>query len=127
MVNKRVIPKTDDEVVELLNAILAYFEHKSENPERSRTAVRNVIKKEIKNKRKKSHLPNIIALYAERGEKRLFNALNKQNISDLKNIISVYGLDKSRISKDWNDKDKFVKLIVDSVILLMKKGEAFSK
>jgi hypothetical protein len=128
MSTKKTIPTNDTEAIEMLIAVLEYLKNSSKN-KRNSSSPKKQTSKSLKGKEVKNGYDlqqnDVIALYASEGKEALLEHLNSLDIPSLKKIISTYGFDKSRSSKDWKDKGKFVSLILNRVVSVMNKGEAF--
>jgi hypothetical protein len=125
---KKTIPKNNSEAIEMLASVVAYLKINSKKGTKDNSSVRNAEKPTIEKKSKREkglQAANVIDLFASKGKETLIEHLKSLDISGLKKIISAYGFDKSRISKEWRDKDKFVNLIVDRVESIINKGDAF--
>jgi hypothetical protein len=59
------------------------------------------------------------------GEASLRSALEPLSTEQLKDIISAFSLDSSRLALKWKDRDRLVDLIVANVRARMEKGDAF--
>lgn len=125
---KKTIPKNDSEAIEMLASVVSYLKNNSKNRKKNNLIVRKVRRPvaEKKDKSGKDLQPaDVIDLFASKGKDALKEHLNALDIAGLRKIISTYGFDKSRISKDWKDKDKFVNLILQRVESMISKGESF--
>ena len=63
----------------------------------------------------------------ENGENQLYEKLNKMDVSNLITIIKNYGLDPSRKSHKWRDKEKISNFILERVKNKSTQGDVFSK
>ena len=125
---KKTVPKNDSEAIEMLASVVSYLKNNSKNRKKNNSNVRKMEKPVVGKKDKSGNElqpANVIDLFASKGKDALKEHLNSLEISGLRKIISAYGFDKSRTSKDWRDKDKFVNLIVERVESMISKGEAF--
>ncbi len=61
----------------------------------------------------------------ESGEDVLSNELAKLNVDELKDIVSEYGLDTSRLALKWKDRQRLETLIIDSTKRKASHGDAF--
>lgn len=61
----------------------------------------------------------------ELGEDVLSKELEKLNIEELKDIVSEYGMDTSRLALKWKDRKRLESLIVDATKRKSSRGEAF--
>lgn len=112
----------------MLASILSYLKNNSKSRKKNNSIVRKVERPVVEKKYKSGkdlEPADVIDLFASKGKDALKEHLNALDISGLRKIISTYGFDKSRISKDWKDKDKFVNFIVQRVESMISKGEAF--
>ncbi len=128
MSTKKTTPTNDSEVIEMLTAVLTYLRGNSQNKKKKSTHKKQASKSPRETAASKDNNlwpTDVIALYASEGKEALIKHLNSLDIPALKRVISVYGLDKSRASKDWKNKERFVSLIVDRVISFINKGESF--
>lgn len=125
---KKTIPKNDAEAIEMLDLVTAYLKNSAKSGKGPISSARRINKPTVEKKDKNLmdiQPTNVIDLYASKGEVALLEHLNSLEVSELKKVISVYGLDKSRTSKDWKNKDKLVNLILERVVSVVSKGEAF--
>ena len=61
----------------------------------------------------------------ELGEDVLSKELEKLNIEELKDIVSEYGMDTSRLALKWKDRKRLEILIIDATKRKSSRGEAF--
>lgn len=61
----------------------------------------------------------------ELGESVLSKELEKLNIEELKDIVSEYGMDTSRLALKWKDRKRLESLIIDATKRKSSRGEAF--
>lgn len=61
----------------------------------------------------------------ESGEDVLSKELEKLNIEELKDIVSEYGMDTSRLALKWKDRGRLESLIIDATKRKSSRGEAF--
>lgn len=61
----------------------------------------------------------------ELGEDVLSKELEKLNIEELKDIVSEYGMDTSRLALKWKDRKRLETLIIDATKRKSSRGEAF--
>lgn len=61
----------------------------------------------------------------ELGEDTLSKELQQLNIEELKDIVSEYGMDTSRLALKWKDRDRLESLIIDATKRKSSRGEAF--
>ena len=82
--------------------------------------------KDVKNKKRGRQPavfnPNVIAI---KGESVLKRELEILEVAQLKDIISQYAMDPSKMTSKWKSKDKLMKYITDVVLTRLKKGDAF--
>ena len=112
----------------MLDLVTAYLKNSAKSGKRPISSARRINKPTVEKKDKNLmdiQPTNVIDLYASKGEVALLEHLNSLEVSELKKVISVYGLDKSRTSKDWKNKDKLVNLILERVVSVVSKGKAF--
>jgi hypothetical protein len=71
--------------------------------------------------------PPAIDPYAEikQGEQYLRDRLAHLNIDQLKDVVSAYALDGSRLALKWKDQARLVDLIVATVRSRIEKGDVF--
>lgn len=61
----------------------------------------------------------------EQGVEVLKTSLGGLNIEELKDIISEYGMDTSKLAMKWKDRNRLINLIVDTTQRRASRGEAF--
>ncbi len=61
----------------------------------------------------------------EMGEEILAKELEKLNVEELKDIVSEYGMDTSRLALKWKDRKRLELLIMDATKRKSSRGEAF--
>lgn len=59
------------------------------------------------------------------GEGGLRSALESLSLEQLKDVISAFSLDSSRLALKWKDRGRLVELIVTTIRSRMEKGDAF--
>jgi len=80
----------------------------------------------LRNKREPAVL-DPIEFVALKGEIELKAALNELDIERLKNIVSQFRFDSSRLVMKWKDKDRIIEHIVKSAQSRDQKGDVFRK
>lgn len=107
---------------------MTYLKNNNKNGKKENSNIKKIrkpIAKKLEKNGKGIRPENVIDLFASKGKEVLLEHLNTLEIPELKKVISAYGFDKSRTSKDWKDKDKFVYLILERVDSIINKGNAF--
>ncbi len=66
--------------------------------------------------------PNIVAL-EEEGKLKV--ELENLEVAQLKDIISQYGMDPSKMTSRWRSKEKFMKHIIEVTLSRINKGNSF--
>lgn len=61
----------------------------------------------------------------ELGEDTLSKELQQLNIEELKDIVSEYGMDTSRLALKWKDRERLESLIIEATKRKSSRGEAF--
>lgn len=61
----------------------------------------------------------------ENGEPQLREKLSVLTVDQLKDIVSEYALDSSRLALKWKDRERLINLIVGTVRGRIEKGDAF--
>ena len=79
--------------------------------------------KKGKNKREAAALDPIII--AEKDVKELKIKLEELDIEKLKDIVSEYRLDPSRLVMKWKDKDRIIEHIIKAALSRAEKGDVF--
>lgn len=59
------------------------------------------------------------------GENLLANKLEQLDIDQLKDIISEYGMDPSKLALKWKNKERLIKHIIEVASTRVNKGNAF--
>jgi hypothetical protein len=59
------------------------------------------------------------------GEASLCSALERLSAEQLKDVISAFSLDSSRLALKWTNRERLAELIVTTVRTRMEKGDAF--
>lgn len=79
--------------------------------------------------RRNRRTPGVLDPYQEyvRGEEHLRVRLSTLSVEQLKDIVSEHGLDSSRLALKWKDRERLIKLIVDTVRARLEKGDAFRR
>lgn len=62
---------------------------------------------------------------AERGESGLREVLIFLETDQLKDVISAYGMDPSRLAMKWSNRERLIEHIVTTSLARSKKGDAF--
>lgn len=75
-------------------------------------------------KRRESSLIDPYLEYAS-GETQLHLKLEPLTVDQLKDIVSEYALDSSRLALKWKSRERLIELIVTTVASRMQKGDAF--
>lgn len=84
----------------------------------------NIVESKAKKRGRKSAVlnPNIIAL---KGEIILREELDKLEVVQLKDIISQYAMDSSKLTNRWRSKEKLMNYIVEVSFNRISKGDVF--
>lgn len=84
----------------------------------------NIVEPKTKKRGRKSAVlnPNIVAL---QGEIVLKGELEKLDVSQLKDIISQYAMDSSKLTNRWRSKEKLINYIMEVVSNRLSKGDVF--
>lgn len=125
---KKIVPTNDSEAIKMLDSVMTYLKNNNKNGKKENSNIKKIrkpIAKKLEKNGKGIRPENVIDLFASKGKEVLLEHLNTLEIPELKKVISAYGFDKSRTSKDWKDKDKFVYLILERVDSIINKGNAF--
>jgi hypothetical protein len=61
----------------------------------------------------------------QQGEPTLRDALAKLDIEQIKDVISAFALDSTRLALKWKDRERLVELVVGGVRTRLEKGDAF--
>jgi hypothetical protein len=61
----------------------------------------------------------------QQGESSLRSALAQLDTEQLKDVISAFALDSSRLALKWKDRERLIELIVSGVRARLEKGDAF--
>jgi len=59
------------------------------------------------------------------GEEQLLGKLEPLTIDQLKDVVSEYGLDSSRLALKWKSKERLIDLIVTTIRNRIQKGDVF--
>lgn len=78
----------------------------------------------LKNKRAPAML-DPIELVASKGENELRNTLNELDIEKLKDIVSQFRFDSSRLVMKWKSKERIIEHIIKSAQSRDQKGDVF--
>ncbi len=79
-----------------------------------------------KNKREPAVL-DPIEIFANNGESELKINLNRLDVEKLKDIVSQFRFDSSRIVMKWKDKNRLIEHIIKSAQSREQKGDVFRK
>lgn len=63
----------------------------------------------------------------QQGESSLRGALEPLDIEQLKDVISAFALDSSRLALKWKDRTRLIELIVSAARTRLEKGDAFRR
>lgn len=61
----------------------------------------------------------------QQGESSLRNALADLDTEQIKDVISAFALDSTRLALKWKDRERLIELIVSGVRTRLEKGDAF--
>lgn len=61
----------------------------------------------------------------ETGEEKLAEGLASLSVDELKDVISEYGMDSSRLALRWKDRNRLEALILDATKRKASRGDAF--
>lgn len=93
--------------------------------QKSQAPTKVILKDEKKELASTDYYVDVFSDYHKYGYAFVKTKLLNSNYSYLKNTISKYGLDPTRRTKDWTDKEKLVGAILERLSESMDQGKAF--
>jgi hypothetical protein len=104
---------TDEDAIKMLKIVLKHLEKKVKNKKSKKKSENRLINEDL------------LKIYLQNGEDYFKEYLNNLKLDDLRSIISKYGLDKTRITRKWKSKEKYIDFIINKLKNIINKGDVF--